>query len=463
MKKWFAATACAIMTGGLLAADEPSMADIAKQLDMLKRQVQEQQKIIEQLQQRLDASGPVANEEMSAFVKKTVAAAMDERSQAESGSPISLRSGIDGLKLKGDLRVRYEYRTLDGDGDNDKEKYAQDTRQKQRFRHRVRLGGVWTNTTENFEIGLGMEFGSSGGTSANDSWNHSSTWESGDAYLDYAYAKHTWDNGISLTLGQQKNPFEASYALFDGDLRPTGATAQWANDTMFATVGAYNVRSDTAVGSSSDQSTASMYAGQVGVNLRGENIRAKLAVAGYFGDSEMSEYVTDGDGVEGQENYDYRLGDLYGEVSTNIGDIELTAFGEYTVNFGVDSGSDPFAPVTQLGSVPGGGFGSTYDPEDNDTAWVLGIGMRLHKFKAGYSFAHIEGDSVPWMFADSDFGDGLPDGALNAEGHKLSLGYSFTKHCELAATAFLTSPIEDDPGMNGLKVNLYQIDLKYKF
>jgi hypothetical protein len=463
MKKWLIVAACAVLPG--VFADEPSMSEIVRQLEALQKQVQAQQVVIDQLKNQLQKRESAAKEDVSRIVKQELDAAIEKQALAKTGEGplITLGKGIDGLEIKGDMRLRYEYRTLDGDSDNTSGKYDDDTRQKQRFRHRIRLGGVWNNPAEDFEIGLGMEFGSSAGNSANDSWNKDSTWESGDAYLDYAYAKHKWDNGLTLTLGQQKNPFLTTYALFDGDLRPTGVTAQWRNDMLFATVGAYNIRSDTAVGGSTDQSTANMYAGQIGLDLKGEKVSGKLAVAAYVGDSEMSEYVTGGGGMEGQDSYDYRLGDIYGEVSTDIGEVGVKAFGQYVVNFGTDSGSDPFAPITQLSYVPGSFFGDSYDPEDNDTAWVLGVGLSFRKFKAGYSFAHIEGDSIPWMFADSDFADGLPDGALNSEGHKISLGYKISKNCEIGATAFFTEPIEDDDETDDLGVSLYQVDLKYKF
>jgi hypothetical protein len=463
-KNWIAGAVCAALS--VATAAEPTTAEILQQLQALQQQVQQQQQMIESLKSQLQSGLPSAASapsegQVSDLVRQEVNAAMEKHAAAKAGSgpTISLGKGIDGLKITGDLRLRHEYADLEGDPEWPVAKSPErkdDQRIHNRFRHRARLGGVWTNSSENWEIGLGMEYGSSSGNSANDSWNKSSTWESGDAYLDYAYAKHTFTDalaGLTITLGQQKNPYLSTFALFDGDLRPTGATVQYEKCAFFGAAGAYNLRSDNKVTGSDDQTTADMVAAQVGLKWKSGDHHAKIAGAIYAGDSETSEYVFG----EGNDDYTYRIGHLYGEAGTKLGPVGAKLFAEYFANFGVD---DKF---TQLSYAPKTNFGGTYDSEDNDTAWCLGTEFGWRQFKASYAYAQIEGDSVPKMFADSDFGAGLPDGALNSKGHVLSLGYGITKNCEVRGTLFLASPLETDQGNDDADVLQTQLDVIYKF
>ena len=453
-KRWITAAACAALPAALAA--EPSNADVLRQLQALQQQVQQQQAVIDSLKGQLQGTTPApapSQAELSALVKQEVKTAME----GKGGPGITLGKGIDGLRITGDLRLRYEYASVDGDPENPSSSRQGDTRAHDRFRHRARLGGIWSNTAENWEVGLGMEYGSGSGNSANDSWNKSSTWESGDVYLDYAYAKHKFTDdlaGLTLTLGQHKNPFLATFALFDGDLRPTGLTLQYDKCAFFGTAGAYNLRSDSKVSGSEDESTADLLAAQLGLKWSKDDHHAKVAAGLYAGDSETSEYAFG----EGNDDYAFTIAQLYAEAGTKLGgQVDAKLFGEYLANLGVD---DSF---TQLSYAPGASFGQAYDAGANDAAWCLGTEFGWHRFKASYAYARIEGDSVPKFFADSDFGAGLPDGALNSQGHVISLAYALTKNCELRGTLFLVNPLEEDEGNDAMGVSQTQLDVVYKF
>lgn len=438
MKKWIALAAS--LAVGAAYADGND--DILRKIESMQQQMQAQQEMINQLRAQLDEQQKTTTE----IVKQEVDTAVSKGLAQSGGSPISLGKGIDGLTLKGDLRLRYEWRGLDEDG-------GDDVTQKTRFRHRVRLGGVWKNSSENWEVGLGLEAGSSKGNSANDSWNSSSVWESGDLYLDYAYAKHVFgDSGLSMIIGQQKNPWECTFLTFDGDLRPTGATLAYSQDMFFATIGAYNLRGDAKVSGSTDPSLANMYGGQLGVDYKAECMNAKLAFGFFYYDAETAEYMMS----PSADGYNYEIGTIYGEIGGKAGAVDLKAFGEFAMNFGADN------EVNQ--GVAHGDAPAGYEPEDNDMAWLLGIEAKFDKFKASYAYAYIEGDSIPWFVSDSDFGAAVPgdDTSVNVQGHKIGLSYAVTKNCSLAATAFFTDLIEA-PTSGDDKGTLYQFDLSYKF
>lgn len=440
MKKWIALAASLAVS----AAHADGNDEILRKIESMQQQMQAQQQMIAQLRTQLEEQRKTTTE----IVKQEVDSAVSKR-PAPTGSTISLGKGIDGLTLKGDLRLRYEWRGLDADSGGD-------TVQKTRFRHRVRLGGVWKNTSEDWEVGLGIEAGSSSGKSANDSWNASSVWESGDLFMDYAYAKHVFgDSGFSATFGQQKNPWECTFLTFDGDLRPTGATLAYSKDMLFATLGAYNLRSDSKVSGSTDPSLANMYGGQLGMNYKTDRLNAMLALGYFYYDSETAQYAISSTA----DGYNYQIGTLYGELGTKAGAVDLKAIGEFAMNFGAD---DAVNQGVLYGKAPAGL--ANYSPEDNDMAWTLGIEAKYDKFKASYAYAYIEGDSIPWFVSDSDFGAAVPggDNSVNVQGHKLGLAYAVSKNCSVGATAFFTELIEA-PSNGDDKGTLYQFDLSYKF
>ena len=238
----------------LSGAADLNQEEILRQLEMLKSQIQAQQAHINKLESMLSEKAD----------KKA-----EEKDGSKPAAAVTLKNTvIDGLELSGDLRVRYELRNLDdpnGPTDN-----------RDRFRHRVRLGGVWKNKTENWEVGAGLATGGSDATSTNQTWGETSDFETGDIRLDYAYAKHKISD-FAFTLGQQKNPLLGSWVIWDGDVRPTGLTAQYAHSLgLFATAGAYNVRyyiNSNGKGAN----TAMLYAGQLGYEQKFGDISAVIA------------------------------------------------------------------------------------------------------------------------------------------------------------------------------------------
>lgn len=447
-----------------MAADVTQQA-ILEKLEALQKQVREQQLVIDQLKTKLTKGEQVTDEAVTDMVRDEVDKAVQEGlAQVKDGPRLSLPKQIDGLSLKGDMRLRYEYRAEE----NDSSSGDSDSREKSRLRTRLRLGGVWKNSSESWEIGAGLATGgygsksdssihkqTSSGKSTNASWNGDGVWETAAINLDYAYAKHTWED-FSLTLGQHKNPYTSTYIMFDGDLRPTGATAQYGSGPLFATLGAYNLRSDD--GLDNDQTLASMYAVQVGTKMETEGVEGVLAVALYTYDDETTEWYVGRDDED--DSYAYQIGDIYGSIGTKVGDVGLTAYAQFAKNFGADNGD--------LGDTKQPGSGSpaypAYDAESNDQAWVLGLEAKYDRLKLSYSYAHIEGDAVPWFMTDSDFGAAIPgsDISLNVEGHKIGVEYKLTKNCAVAATAMLTELIEEN-GSSDKEGELYQFDLKYKF
>ncbi len=427
MKKWLILTAMALSTTGVFADD--MNAEILKQLQALQQQVQEQQQQIQALKQQLDTAGALTEGEVNRLVKAELDAAIEEKvlAQAKDGGPlVTLNKNVENLKITGDARFRYERQERERGDD------PEETRN--RFRTRLRLGFVW-KTDEGWEIGAGLATGGEDATSTNDTWSDNSVFETGDIRLDYAYAKHKL-NDWTFTVGQQKNPFVSSFLLWDGDVRPAGATVQYKQGGLFATLGGYNVYH-----MGRDEANSMLVAGQVGYEMETEEGLSALVAAAYYHFNDPS---TDLPGLSVTDDYDFQVGALYGEVGVPAGDVDLSLYGEVWKNFGADGSAGQMSGV---------------DPEDNDLGWVVGLGGKLGRFSAEYAYGHVEADSVYGGLKDSDFGDTAGMTNTDVEGHKLSFGYKLTKNFSLGGTAMFLNEIEG-PERDG---TLYQLDLVYKF
>ena len=381
------------------AAADYNQEQILKELEYLKQKVQSQQQHIDQLQ-------TIINETMD----KKIDAKVEEKMAKGGSSKVALANEfIDQLDIKGDLRVRFERRDVDGGKARD------------RFRTRFRIGGVWKNKAESWEVGAGLATGGTDGTSTNDTWGDAEPFETGDIRLDYAYAKHKMGD-FSFTLGQQKNPFLCSWLIWDGDLRPTGFTSQFSHESgFFATLGAYGL-----VLYDSDN-TAMMYAGQLGYTNTIGNVGLTVAAGYQQYDSIWSSAAAP------NSDYDFEIGDIYAKADFSAGSVKLSPYAQIWSNFGADGG------------VGEGQVGGTLEPEDEDLGWVAGIDAKMGRFKLGYAYAVVGADSIYEGLKDSDFGTGAGD--VDVKGHKISASYSFTKNVSAALPPCYMNRTKEAPTM----------------
>ena len=149
---------CVLAVPAAIAADVNQQ--ILEKLDNLQRQVMEQQAEIStlkaQLAEQADVSELVRAELDSAIEAKGLAQVKD------MGPIIQLPKQVEGLKIQGDLRLRYERRITDNDA------IAANETNQDRFRTRFRIGAIW-QTTDGWEIGAGLATGDNNtATSTND-------------------------------------------------------------------------------------------------------------------------------------------------------------------------------------------------------------------------------------------------------------------------------------------------------
>jgi len=416
----------AVLAGGGKKASD----DMARELQDLRDQLARQQAEIDMLKGQ-KAGDPSLAGRVEALEKK-------------KGYVMAKNEFIDQVTLKGDFRVRYEY--LDYNMKNGGQDYD-----KERFRNRFRLGGIWQNKAENWVVGAGVATGDyNNPTSTNDTWGTEAPFDHSEFNLDYAYAKHTW-NDFNMTLGQMESPYVTTWAMYDPDVRFTGLTlAYGAKEGVFATVSAYGAEEYALA---SDTNTSMMYWGQVGYkNKFSEKGKYTLAVGYQMYDQEF----INNDGYTGnidENQYGLSIGDLYGDVTFPAGPVTLKLYGQVWMNFDAD------------GAIGRSQAGSTFPetPDDNDMGWVLGLNGNVEQFHFGYAYAYIEADSLYGYLSDADFACTGTNKYNNDQGHRVNLGYDVTKNWAVDFNFFSVDRIEDFTNDTFDDKQTYQLDVSYKF
>ena len=465
-------------------------ADVAAQDPAeLSRLVEKQSKQIEMLMQRLDQMEKKQAED-TATVKKVVmetnAALADTNKKVEtSDGKLTFGKGIDGLKITGDVRVRAETRGVSiGNG-------GSPSGDRSRFRERFRVGGVWTNKAESWEIGAGLATGNdrSGRSTNSDLGTNVGDGAKGGAYdhmniwLDYAYAKHNFNmdgTPASLTLGQQKTPFVTTILNSDSDLRPQGVTFQYGDPLgkeysgAFLTGGAY-VLSYLSDGKTYKSQNNKDYATGFAENVYDLKIQGGYAQKGENGDwlaaagleSITNAYRNSAAGLFGANSnnpnnpytgldtgYQYNILDFYGEYKTTVNGIELKPYGHVAYNLGAGGSK----------SQQSANYGTNSEKGTSQLGWMLGVDAKKGKWSAGYAYAYIGADCVFGPLRDSDFGEtgGMQD--TNLQGHIIKVGYDVTKNFNVGGSLMLMSAI-DNKANNSKAGNatLIQLDAVYKF
>jgi len=425
MKKTIVAVALLLcfVPGAALAGGGDSMDEVLRQLDRMQQQIEAQKKQISDLEQQLGSK---------------VAAKEEGAKEAGTGKIALANKFIDQLTFKGDLRVRYEIRDRDYKTNSDVSR--------DRFRTRFRVGAIWENDQEDWQVGAGLASGGTSATSTNATWSEDTAFETGDIRLDYAYAKHKWQD-FNFILGQQKNPYKSSWVMWDGDVRPTGFTGQYKHASgAFATVGAYGAKLVN------DDNTAMLYAGQLGYGGKAGSVGYTLAASYYkYDQSFINDKANTSLGTVDPSQYALEIGDLYGEVKFPVAMVNVSLYGDFWQNFGAD------------GNIGQSQAGASFpkEPDEADTGWVLGVDAKINNFKLGYAYSVVEADSLYGYLADADFGDGLS--TTNKQGHRVKLGYNFTKNWSSNITWLSYERDVEIPSASVDSVDLYQFDIMYAF
>jgi len=368
---------------------------------------------------------------------------------AKSRSAATLPSAF---TWKGDLRYRNE--TIE-------QEFARD---RNRDRIRVRTGfTAKVNDSITTEVGIATSEGNDPRSS-----NQTLTGENSRKSIELDVAYVTWQPHADwkLTAGKMKYPWvrPGQSVLFDGDINPEGLAVNFAHGPFFASA-FYNLleeRGGSLTAASADSNLAGAQAG-----LRGTfGSASKWTIgAGYFdfnavqGRNPFYNNSSNGNttttvaalcqpgiptAAPGCLRYDFTQLEAFGEFSTLIGRLPVSAHADWMKNDDAGNGLDTAYSVGLL-------LGKASDPR----TWEL-----------GYVYQHIEKDALYGQFIDSDFGGGNTD----AEGSMLKGAYAVARNWTVNVTYFLNETNVDVPasvaGIGAVRNRDYkrlQLDLNWKY
>lgn len=366
------------------------------------------------------------NKLMIAMVAGSIMAGVSAHAQEAAAKP----QWTDSLKVKGDLRIRYE--SIDEEG--------RDTRDRMRYRARL---GAEAKVNDEVDAAIALASGNDDPVSTNETFDNG--FSSKDARIDLAYIDlHPKAlDGLNAILGKMKNPFIAVNDLqWDGDLNPEGVALNLelpASETLKLLVngGAFWVEER-----SSDDETM-LYGAQAAAELKTDAAKITTGASFFYYDN-----------IEGFAPI-YDAEDSFGNSVTESEDGDLAyATGFEIVELFAKVGFDAGLPVELSGN-----YLVNQDADDNDTGYMVGIKLGKLKdvgsFDLGYSYRELEADAAVGAFADSDIGGGGSD----IKGSKITAGYQLMKNLTGNVSYFISQKGVDD----GTDYDRLQIDLVAKF
>jgi len=322
-------------------------------------------------------AGVVASTTAIAVADEATEMTLEERVAAlEAGNKGS--SWAEMIRIKGDLRYRYEYKATDDDTTTD--------------RHRIRARiGAYAKVNDNVDAGIRLATGDNEDpTSTNQTLD--GDFEKKDVWVDLAYITLGCEQieGLSATFGKMKQPWvSVSDLIFDTDVNPEGISSayEFGSDTVSLTaIVAYHMLDDKGTGNDDN-----LTSGQIAAETDLSDSVKLTAGAGAYYYSEL--------------NYELVDGFVQADIDTDL--LPIKVYGEYLNN--------------------------TASGVSEDTAWIVGFGTTcpITGVKIGYNYRDIETDSVNPDLDDSDFG-----GA--GKGHKISAKYGIAKNTTIGSTYFRT-------------------------
>ncbi|MFH1452910.1 MAG: putative porin [Armatimonadota bacterium] len=336
------------------------------------------------------------------------------------------------IKLKGDLRIRYQN---EEDGD--------ELKNRQRGRYRARLGAE-TKVNSNTSAALGLVAGENDPRSRNLTFQN--YFETPGMRLDYAYTTYKAYPWATAEVGKMKEVrklvFSPSDLLWDSDINPEGASVLFSKKvnnkfSLFANTGVW------ILDESSRQPDPFMCVLQPGFQYELSNDSYFKAGATYYGfknvigsSPEHSSGTNTREG--GTLKYNYSAWNPTVELAFKFpfgfkSIPFLSLYGEYIKN--------PSPPVDNTGYVAGFRFG--HKKVLNANEWQI-----------GYSYRFLASDAWLDTFPDSDiFG-----GSTNVRGSEITLFYGLNENSYLGVDYYMVSRIEGDD-----KRNLLQLDWNLKF
>jgi hypothetical protein len=369
---------------------------------------------------------------------------------ASTPAPATAKSWTDHITIKGDIRARFENVEVDG------------ATSKSRLRGRARIG-MYADVNDRVYAGVRIATGSDDSpTSTNQSLedfaNKRAIW------LDLMYMGYNFEkvDGLNVELGKIKQPWEqVSDLMYDTDVNPEGLNFGYEKEfdtfTLMANLGYFTWQDKVSDNPVTD---ATMGAGQLAAKLDiGEYLTWTLGGSAFIYDNIAGTEIPVSESDNGtatvtDENGDEQTVQVVKSKTLSNGNTE-DGDGNWRYGYGLIEGFTKLDIKNSL--VPFYLYGdyivNAANGVDEDTAWLVGAGLKYKKLGLDYNYRNLEADSVIGILADSDFAGGGTGG----KGHKLQLKYSLLKNLSTGLTYFLAENASKSD------VNTLQLDLAVKF
>ncbi|MCP4260151.1 MAG: hypothetical protein GY774_21935 [Planctomycetes bacterium] len=402
----------------------------ADEISELKQQLNEQAKMLREMQERLsqlEARQRLKERSMTEKIEEVA-----EKQKETPALPDTLK-WAEKIKLSGDLRYRHE--TIDAEGDD------KGTRNRDRIRARLRLDAevndefdaIFRLATAENDDGF-----ASGSTTTNVTFDRE--FRQKNIWLDWAYGNYHPEHmpGFNVLFGKMPGPVHKvgkNQLIYDDDLAWEGGALNYKiplNDEqeMFINGGGFWLNEVDGVDTTAD---ASLWAIQTGLNQKIDNMSLTYGASYYhFGNAEKASLTL---GSSSAFDNTYNIVEGFGEVGTKIGELPFSVYASYVNNTGTDS--------------------------SGDTAWIVGAMLNKAKdpgsWELGYSYRDIEADAVAGRLNYSDF----IGGGSGGEGHEFKAAYQVHKNVKAGLTYILAE--RDRSTGNDLDYDRLMADIILKF
>ncbi len=353
------------------------------------------------------------------------------RAELAQGKVEFLPSWVQGMKVGGDLRLRYQW----------EEKTGSEDRNRGRYRFRLGMEG---KVNDKLKAAAGLATGGTDPRSTNQTMHNS--FETPDIRLDYAYA--LWDINPQFMMeggkmqGVKKLLFRPSDLLWDSDIHPEGGQLNFKTKVdsldLFINNGFWVL--DEIKTSSHDPF---MFVIQPGFKYKfNGNTHLKAALA-YYGFENVQGSALD------------HSGGTNTLTSSNVLKYDYDAVAP-SVELGI---KEPFGDVIPYLAIFGD-YIYADDPGDNNKGWLAGVKFGDEKIKdfghwqLKYQYRELEKDAWLDTFPDSDTYGGITD----VKGHEVVLAFGLGKNTELNIDYYHSERISSSK-----EQDLVQVDWIMKF
>ena len=358
--------------------------------------------------------------------EQTEAIKKDVDNQIAEASKSAASDWTNKIKLKGDMRLRYQYQNGLGVGP------PADGRDRGRIRYRL---GIIANPIEKMEVGAGLASGGDDPRSTNQTFQDA--FSTKGINLDYAYIQYMFtDNfsGIGGKFGQKGYLWKSNDLMWDDDINPEGFSGAF---NLKDGLGKAFLNGGIWVIDESGSINDDPYLGyaQLGQSFESGNVFGTVAGA-YFGFNEFTgSNITLPSGAVGNTDTNFTVLDFSGELGVKdlfAKGVEGSIFGEYVNN--VDTSTK------------------------YDTGFSIGGKLTNGMWTLKYIYADLDANAVPDFLPDSDRYDGHTD----MKGHELIGEYKVFKNTTLGLDYYHTKDKGQD-SINTADQNILQADVVVKF